>query len=71
MKRDWREADRRADAAGITASRTVGSSRARMDWFSLLRDVILRDSVIRVRHQLFDEPVLLVRESTFRRMEGE
>jgi len=47
----------------------VGSSRARMDWFSLLREVILRDSLVRVRHQLFDEPVLLLRESTFRRVE--
>jgi len=59
MKRSWREADRSADRSGFPVHRTVGSSRARQDWFGLLSDVLCDDQVVRVRHRSQDEPALL------------
>lgn len=70
MKRNWREADRSADLSGLPAHRTVGSTRAREDWFRLLSTVLLDDELIRVRHRYHDEPALLVRESRFRELEN-
>jgi hypothetical protein len=69
MKRNWRDADRRADLSGFPAHRTVGSTRARADWFRLLSAVLLDDELIRVRHRYHDEPALLVLESRFRELE--
>ena len=70
MKRKWREADRAADLSGSAVHRTVGSTQARRDWFPLLARVLTNDDVIRIRHQLYDEPAVLIRESRFRELEG-
>lgn len=70
MKRQWREHDRAADRQGLAVHATIGSTRARMKWFELLSNVIGDDHVIRIRHRYFDEPVLLLRESRFRDLEG-
>ncbi len=69
MKRNWRQADRSADRSGFPARRTVGSTRARQDWFGLLSVVLHDDEVVRVRHRYHDEPALLMRESRFRELE--
>lgn len=69
MKRKWREADRSADRSGFPAHRTVGSTRARQDWFALLSVVLRDDEVVRIRHRRHDEPALLMRESGFRELE--
>lgn len=69
MKRKWREADRLADTSGRPVNRTVGSTRARQEWFVLLAAVLHGDEVIRVRHRYSDEPVVLLRESTYRDLE--
>lgn len=69
MPRRWREADRRNDKRGRSADRTVGSTDARREWFPLLGGVLKSDRLIRIRHRYFDEPALLVRESTFRELE--
>lgn len=69
MKRTWREADRRNDATGRPVGVTVGSSDARARWFDLLRRVLEADELVRVRHQYFDEPVLLVTEEHYRELE--
>lgn len=70
MKRKWREADRAADLSGFAAHRTVGSTKARRDWFLLLTQVLDDDDVIRIRHRSYDEPAVLIRESRFRELEG-
>ena len=69
MKRKWRQADRSADRSGLPAHRTVGSTRARQDWFALLSAVLRDNEVVRVRHRCHDEPALLMRESRFRELE--
>jgi hypothetical protein len=69
MKRKWREADRRSDRSGLPVHRTVGSTRAREDWFGLLSAVLLDDDVIRVRHRSYDGPAVLMSESRFRALE--
>ncbi len=69
MKRKWREADRSADLSGFPVHRTVGSTRAREDWFGLLSAVLLDDEVIRVRHRYHDGPAILISESRFRALE--
>ncbi|MDH3297708.1 MAG: hypothetical protein OEM23_02995 [Gemmatimonadota bacterium] len=69
MKRTWRDADRAADLTGQAVHRTVGSSDARNEWFPLLLRVLSRDEVIRIRHRSYDEPAVLMRESTFRNLE--
>lgn len=69
MKPRWRELDRRRDAAGTPADLTVGSSQARDEWFPLLIGVLERDVLLRIRHRDHDEPVLLLREDRFRRLE--
>lgn len=69
MKRKWREADRSADRSGFPVHRTVGSTRARQDWFELLSAVLLEDEVIRVRHRYHDGPAVLISESRFRTLE--
>lgn len=70
MKRTWREADRRNDSSGRRVGLTVGSSDARARWFDLLRRVLEGGELVRVRHQYFDEPVLLVREEHYRNLEA-
>ena len=70
MKRKWREADRAADLSGLAVHLTVGSTKARRDWFSLLTRVLDDDNVIRIRHRYYDEPAVLISESRFRNMEG-
>lgn len=69
MKRRWREADRNADRSGFPVHRTVGSTRARDDWFRLLSAVLLDDQVIRVRHRYHDGPAILMSEARFRAVE--
>ena len=69
MKRSWRDTDRAADLTGLAVHRTVGSSDARKEWFRLLSKAIAFDEVIRIRHQYYDEPAILMRESRFRELE--
>jgi len=69
MKRKWRQADRRADRSGFPVQRTVGSAKARDDWFRLLSAVLCDDEVIRVRHRYHDGPAILMSESRFRALE--
>ncbi|MFQ5528992.1 MAG: hypothetical protein ACE5FP_01455 [Gemmatimonadota bacterium] len=69
MRRTWRDADRAADLAGLAVHRTVGSTRARKEWFLLLSEAVNRDEVIRIRHKSYDEPAVLMRESRFRELE--
>lgn len=70
MKLKWRKADRLADTEGRPVDRTVGSTRARQQWFDLLSTVLHGDQVIRVRHRYWDEPAVLMRESRYRALEG-
>lgn len=69
MKLKWRKADRLADAQGRPVDRTVGSTRARQQWFDLLTAVLHGDEVVRVRHRYWDEPAILMRESRYRSLE--
>ena len=69
MRRMWREADRAADLSGLAVHQTIGSTDARITWFPLLNRVLADDDVIRIRHRSFDDPVILLKESRFRRME--
>lgn len=69
MKIRWRRADDRRDRSGRPVDRTVGSTRARAQWFQLLQRVLGEDAVIRIRHTAHDDPAVLVRESRWRALE--
>ena len=69
MRRTWRAADRRADAAGTPADLTISATGARRQWYELFRAVIERDVLVRVRNARHDRPVILMSEARFRRLE--
>lgn len=69
MRRTWRQADRRADRNGRAADLTVGTTRARKNWFSLFSAAVSDGALIRIRHTRYDEPAVLLSEAQFRRLE--
>lgn len=69
MRRSWREADRRADREGEPVDLTIGATRARQHWYDLIYIVVEHGALVRVRNAKYDEPVIVMSESRFRRLE--
>lgn len=68
----WREMDREMDSKGVPASRTVWSSAARRDFYTLLYYVHDKRELVRIRHRYWvetDAAVLMVREPWLRQLE--
>jgi len=70
MKHIWRRADHSADGRGRPVDGTIGASRARRYWADLLGEVLLTDSVYRVRNRNSDAPVVMMTESRYRALEA-
>jgi hypothetical protein len=71
MKHVWRRADRAADGRGRPVDGTVGSSRARRYWSSILGEVLWTDAVLRLRVRDCDRAAVVMTESRYRALEAE